>query len=117
MSSVASDVMGASGRAMLDALVHGTTDPAVLADLAKGRLRPKRPALREALQGRFRAHHALLLGQILAKLEFLDEMLETLTEEIDRLVVPFEPMLAKLDTIPALIGRWPSRSSLRRAAR
>jgi transposase len=102
LSSVATDVMGASGRAMFEALLHGTTDPTVLADLAKGKLRRKLPALREALQGRFRAHHALLLGQILAKVDFLDEMLQTLTVEIDRLVAPFEPMLANLDTIPGV---------------
>jgi transposase len=75
LSTVATDVMGASGRAMLDALLQGTTDPTVLADLAKGCLRRKLPALRAALQGQFRAHHALLLGQILAKIDFLDEML------------------------------------------
>jgi transposase len=102
LSTVATDVMGASGRAMLDALLHGTTDPAVVADLAKGKLRKKLPALREALQGQFRAHHALLIGQLLAKVDFLDEMITNLTVEIDRLVVPFEPMLANLDTIPGV---------------
>jgi transposase len=102
LSSVATDVMGKSGRAMLDALLQGTTDPAVLADLAKGKLRRKLPALREALQGRFRAHHAVLLTQILAKVDFLDETMATLTQEIDRLVAPFEPMLAQLDTIPGV---------------
>ncbi len=102
LSTVASDVMGVSGRAMLDALLHGTTDPAVLADLAKGKLRRKLPALREALQGHFRAHHAWLVGQILAKIDFLDEMITSLTGEIDRLVAPFAPMLANLDTIPGV---------------
>ncbi len=67
---VASDILGKSGRAMLDALVTGTTDPAVLADLAIGKLRAKIPALREALQGRFEAHHALIIGAILAHLDF-----------------------------------------------
>ena len=62
LGTVASDVLGVSGRAMLDGLVAGTHDPAVLAELAKGRLRAKLPALREALEGRFRAHHALLPG-------------------------------------------------------
>ncbi len=57
---------------MLDALVSGTTDPEVLADLAKGRLRAKIPALREALEGRFEPLHALLIGAILAHLDFLD---------------------------------------------
>lgn len=102
LSSVATDVMGASGRAMLDALLHGTTDATVLADLAKGRLRRKLPALREALQGRFRPHHALLVGQILAKIEFLDEVIGNLTVEINRLIAPFEPMVANLDTIPGV---------------
>jgi transposase len=102
LSSVATDVLGASGRAMLTALLHGTTDPAVLADLAKGKLRKKLPALRHALAGRFRGHHGFLIGQILAKVDFLDETIATLTEEIDRLVAPFEPMVAKLDTIPGL---------------
>jgi transposase len=102
LSSVATDVLGVSGRAMLTALLHGTTDPAVLADLAKGKLRKKLPALRHALAGRFRGHHGFLIGQILAKVDFLDETIATLTEEIDRLVAPFEPMVAKLDTIPGL---------------
>ncbi len=102
LSTVATDVMGASGRAMLQALLAGTTDPTVLADLAKGRLRKKLPALREALAGYFRSHHGFLIGQILAKVDFLDETIVSLTEEIDRLVAPFEPILAKLDTIPGV---------------
>jgi transposase len=102
LTSVASDVMGASGRAMLDALVDGTTDPTVLAELARGRLRKKLPALRQALQGRFRPHHSFLIEQILAKIDFLDETLDRLTAEIDRRVAPFEPMLAALDTIPGV---------------
>ena len=63
---------------------QGTTDPAVLADLARGRLRKKLPELRRALHGRFRPHHAFLVEQILAKIDFLDETLERLTAEIDR---------------------------------
>ena len=58
LSNVTHHVLGVSGRAMLDALVAGTTDPDVLADLARGQLRKKLPALRQALTGRFRAHHA-----------------------------------------------------------
>jgi transposase len=59
LSSVATRVLGASGRAMLDALLSGTTDPEVLAELARGRLRSKLPALRDALEGSFSSHHAL----------------------------------------------------------
>jgi transposase len=102
LSNVATDVMGASGRAMIEALLQGTTDPAVLADLAKGRLRKKLVALRQALTGRFRSHHAFLIGQILAKIDFLDETIANVTEEIDRVIAPFEPMLANLDTIPGV---------------
>ena len=102
LTSVLTDVMGVSGRAMLRALVEGTTDPAVLADLARGRLRKKLPELRRALQGRFRRHHAFLIEQILAKIDFLDETLERLNAEIDARLVPFESMLTALDTIPGV---------------
>jgi transposase len=102
VTSVLTDVMGASGRAMLDALVHGTTDPQVLADLARGQLRKKLPLLRRALVGRFRPIHAFLLEEILAKIDYLDEALARLTAEIDRRVTPFEPTLTALDTIPGI---------------
>ena len=68
LDSVATDVLGASGRAMLAALVAGERDPQVLAELAKGRLRAKLPQLRQALRGSFRAHHALLVRLALAHL-------------------------------------------------
>jgi len=102
LTSVLTDVMGASGRAMVEALVAGTTDPQVLAELARGKLRQKLPALRRALVGRFRPIHAFLLEQILAKIDYLDEALERLTAEIDRRVAPFAPMLSALDTIPGI---------------
>jgi transposase len=59
LASVASEILGISGRAMLAALVQGTTDPAMLAELARGRPRGKLPALRQALAGHFQGHHAL----------------------------------------------------------
>jgi len=102
LSSVATDVMGASGRAMVEALIEGTTDANALADLARGKLRQKLPQLRRALVGRFRPVHAFLLEQILAKIDYLDEALERLTGEIDRRVAPFAPMLTALDTIPGI---------------
>lgn len=83
LDSVASDLLGKSGRAMLDALVAGTTDPEVLAELARGQLRKKLPALREALEGRFSAKHALIVGQILAHMGFLDEAIERLSAAIE----------------------------------
>jgi transposase len=102
LTSVATDVMGASGRAMVQALVEGTTDPVVLADLARGKLRKKLPLLQRALDGRFRSHHAFLIKQIFAKIDFLDEMLEALTTEIEARLSPFASMLEALDTIPGV---------------
>jgi transposase len=105
LASVASDVMGVSGRAMIEALLHGTTDPLVLAELARGRLRRKLPALHQALRGQFRPHHAFLLTQILAKVDFLEEAIATLTAAIDEQVRPFESAVTRLITIPGLARR------------
>ena len=102
LTSVATDVLGVSGRAMVDALLAGTTDPTVLAELARGKLRQKLPELRRALHGRFRRHHAFLVEQILAKIDFLDETLARITAELDERLAPFAPMLANLDTIPGV---------------
>lgn len=102
LTSVLTNVMGVSGRAMVEALVAGTTDPEVLAELARGKLRQKLPALQRALVGHFRPVHAFLLEQILAKIDYLDQALDRLTVEIDRRVAPFAPMLAALDTIPGV---------------
>jgi transposase len=105
LSSVATDVLGVSGRAMLDALVAGTTDPTVLAELARGRLRAKLPALRQALSGRFRPHHAFLLTQLLAHLDYLEEVIGTLSTEIDGHLRPFAEAAARLQTIPGVKQR------------
>jgi transposase len=105
LDCVATDILGKSGRAMLDALVAGTTDPEVLADLAKGRMRAKIPALREALEGRFEALHALLIGAILAHLNFLDEHIARLSDAIEEHLVAFVPMIELLCTIPGVKER------------
>ena len=105
LASVASDVLGVSGRAMLQALVGGTTDAAVLADLARGQLRRKLPALREALTGHFRAHHAFLVGRLLADLEYCEEAIADVSVRIEELVHPFAPLVARLDTIPGINQR------------
>lgn len=105
LTTVVSDVMGVSGRAMLQALVAGTLDPAAMAELARGRLRQKLPLLRQALHGRFRPHHALLVGQMLSTIEFLEEGMATLTTEIDARLAPFAATLARLDTIPGVDRR------------
>lgn len=105
LSSVASDKLGVSGRAMLDALVAGSTDPEVLADLAKGRLRAKIEKLQRALAGRFEAHHALMVGEILAHIDFLEESIERISTEIGRVVAPFAPLIKLLKTIPGVDQR------------
>src|SRR5712691_9050758 len=79
LASVASRVLGASGRAMLDELCEGNNDPKALAELAKGKLRKKLPALRQALEGRFSSHHALLISHLLAHVDYLDETIASLS--------------------------------------
>ncbi len=105
LDCVASDVLGASGRAMLDALCHGTTDATVLAELAKGRLRAKIPALQEALEGRFDALHALIVSSILAHLDFLDEAIDRLSDAIAEQLRPFAKAVELLCTIPGVQAR------------
>jgi transposase len=105
LGCVASDILGKSGRDMLDALVSGTTDPSVLADLARGQLRRKLPALREALVGRFRNEHALIVGQILAHIDFLDEAIERLSAEIEEQIAPFAAQRDLLMSIPGVKQR------------
>lgn len=105
LNCVASDILGVSGRAMLDALISGTTDPEVLADLAKGRLRVKIPVLREALVGRFDRLHGVWIGAILAHIDFLDEQIASLTETIGEQIAPFAPAVELLCTIPGVQRR------------
>ncbi|HTU84673.1 MAG TPA: IS110 family transposase [Solirubrobacteraceae bacterium] len=102
LACVATDVLGVSGRAMLDALIAGTRDPEVLAELARGKLRHKIPALQRALTGRFSGHHALMVGHILAHLDFLEEQIASLTGEIDERLRPFVEKVERLDTIPGV---------------
>jgi transposase len=105
LASVATDILGVSGRAMLEALVHGTTDAESLADLARGRLRKKLPALRQALAGRFRPHHAFLVSQLLAHVDYLDETISAVNEEIEARLAPFARQMTELDTIPGISKR------------
>ena len=105
LDCVASDILGKSGRAMLDALISGTTDPEVLSELARGRLRAKLPALREALEGRFDHLHAVWIGAILNHVDFLDEQIASLTETIGAQIAPFEAAVELLCTIPGVQRR------------
>jgi transposase len=105
LDCVATDLLGKSGRAMLDALVSGTTDPQALADLARGQLRNKLPALRQALEGRFDSEHALVVGQILAHIDFLDESIDRLSAAIEQQIGPFAAAVELLCTIPGVQRR------------
>lgn len=111
LSSVASDVLGKSGRDMLEALLAGVSDADTLAELARRRLRAKLPALREALDGRVEATHRLLLRHQLDLIDFLQGEVDTLSAEIDQLLVPYEEQLARLMQIPG-IGRMAAASIL-----
>jgi transposase len=99
LGSVAADVLGVSGRAMLRALLAGERDPKVLAELARGRLRNKLPELRQALRGRFSAHHALLVRLALEHVEQLERSIAELDTAVDRVIAPFARARDRLDTI------------------
>lgn len=102
LSSVVSDIMGKSGRAMLACLLEGVSDPEALAELARGSLRGKLPALREALCGQVDAHHRLLLGHLLAHIEFLEQSLHSLSVQIEPYLCPYEGAIDLLLTIPGV---------------
>jgi transposase len=105
LDCVATDILGKSGRAMLDALCRGTTDPEVLADLAHGKLRRKIPQLKQALEGRFEPLHALLVSSILAHLDFLDEQIERLSEAIEEQLRPFAAAVELLRSLDGIETR------------
>jgi transposase len=105
LAAVATDILGKSGREILAALVAGSTDAAALAQLAKGRLREKLPALERALVGRFGAHQRFLVAQQLAHLDFLDVAIAEVSAEVAERLRPFEAAVLRLDTIPG-IGRY-----------
>ena len=109
LSSVATDVLGASGRAMLSALVAGKRDPEQLAQMAKGTLRTKRGELVDALRGRFTDHHGFLLGQILAHVEHLDRAIDECSARIEEAMRPFEQAATRLQTITG-VGRRTAES-------
>ena len=102
LAGVATDVMGKSGRVMLEAILAGATDPEQLAELAKGRLRKKLPQLKQALNGRVREHHRFLLVEQLSHIDYLDEAIGRLSGEIAERLRPFQAEIERLDTIPGI---------------
>lgn len=106
LGSVASDVLGASGRDMLKAIIAGEQDPIVLADLARQRLREKIPQLREALSGQIEDHHRFLLGMLMDQVEFLEAQIARLSARIEEVMpAPFAEAIERLDTIPGIDQR------------
>jgi transposase len=105
LGDVATDVLGASGRAMLKALSAGERDPVTLAGLAQGRLRDKRAALEQALVGCFTDHHACLLRSLLVHLEFLEQQIGDFDRRIAAATRSMTPALERLDTIPGVARR------------
>jgi transposase len=99
LDCVATDILGKSGRDMLDALVAGSTDPNALADLARRQMRRKIPQLRDALEGHFDAHHRLWIGSILRHIDFLDTQIEQLSAAIEEQIRPFWPAVELLRTM------------------
>src|SRR4051794_40340762 len=102
ISVVVSDPFGASGRAMMAALIAGERDPAVLAELARGSLRSKTDRLIEALTGRFTDHHAFLLAQMLQRIDGITADIATVQERIEAQLGELAPAVARLDAIPGV---------------
>ncbi len=105
LAMVATDVMGASGRAIFAALIAGETDPERLADLARGRLQQKRQDLEQALLGQFRPHHAFLLTELLVQIDALEAAEARVTAELDTRLQEEADALVYLDTIPGVNQR------------
>jgi transposase len=105
LASVATDIMGVTGRAILAELVKGQSDPSMMAELAKGRLRDKQDLLEKALQGRVKAHHRFMLAQHLSHIDYLDEAIARLDNEIAEKTRPFEATLILWDTLPGINRR------------
>ncbi len=105
LAMVATDVMGASGRAIFAALIAGESDPERLADLARGTLQKKRQELEQALKGQFRPHHAFLLAELLSQIDALEEAEARVTAELEARLQEEADALAYLDTIPGVNQR------------
>ena len=102
LSSVVSNLLGVSSRAMLEALINGERNPEVLAGLAKGTLRSKIPELIDALTGRFKEHHAFMARLHLDQIDAQTRIIDALTERIEEAMTPFRAAREFLATIPGV---------------
>jgi len=105
LASVATDIMGVSGRAILAQLLEGQTDPTTLAELAKGRLRKKHELLEKALAGRLKPHHRFMLIELLSHIDYLDEVLAKLDAEVEEQIRPFQAAVDRWDQLPGINQR------------
>jgi transposase len=105
LASVATDILGVSGRAMLEAMIAGESDPALLADLAKRRLRAKLPELRQALLGKVTDHHRFLLRTLLEQVDSLQRLIASYSARIEEEMAPFVSARDRLQTIPGVDRR------------
>jgi transposase len=105
LSSVASHIMGVTGRAILEALIAGERDPAVLAAMAKGRLKIKSELLARSVPAGFNDFHASMARQLLDHIDYLEVAVARLDEDVDALMVPFVEARDRLDTIPGIAKR------------
>ncbi len=105
LASVVTDVRGVSARAILEALLAGETDPTLLAELARGRLRAKREELARAVVGRFTGHHAFLLTEHLGHLDYLEEAMDRVSAESGARLREDVAAVALLDTVPGISAR------------
>ena len=108
LASVVTDILGISGRAILEAIVRGEEDPERLAEMARCRLRAKLPALREALRGRVTEHHRFLLGRLLAHVRFVEAEITELEGRIAEQMRPFEKEVEQWVSIPGIneVAAW-----------
>jgi transposase len=102
LASVATDTLGASGRAMLEAIVNGEQDSQRLAEMAQGKLRNKIPELQEALRGRVSTHHRFLLRELLDHHYFVESKMRRIEQEVAERLGPFQSEVARLCTIPGV---------------
>jgi transposase len=105
LGCVVTDIMGQTGRAILQALSAGRTDPEQLAALAQGSIRKKRKALREAVEGRMTPHYAFLLQQHLALIDTLDAHIATLDTRIEAAMTPWAETATLVQTMPGVATR------------
>lgn len=105
LSDVATDIMGKSGRAILEGLIEGEDAAEALAELSKGRLRNKREELAQALQGRMGTHQRFMLRELLGHIDYLNQTIERLETEIEERQRPFEEEIERLKGVPGLQER------------